>query len=131
IYGCPPSRMHEPVVMLQLRTRVLQRVALDLQIAQGENEVPIGALHAGDCFDRSLAKLRVRQRKILFGDLYLPAWIIKAQPAHQRLREIECQRRRVQRIKGRKRVISRGPNRRKVETISAATFWREAFKTQR
>ena len=110
-----------------MRARIGERVALNLQIAQRKNQVPIGALHAGYHFDGSLAKLGVGQREILFRDLDLPARQIEPEPARQWLRETESQRRWILRIQGRELAVAGLPNRGKVDPINAAELRRQAF----
>ena len=53
--------------MFELRARNRDRVALHLQTAQCEHEVPVSALYVCDRVDRALAKLCVSQRKVLFA----------------------------------------------------------------
>ena len=51
---------------------------MDLQVAQGEDQIPVSALHVRDRLNRALAKLRVGQAKIFLCDLNALAILIEA-----------------------------------------------------
>src|SRR5437870_7010515 len=107
IYRGQLSFNNQTLVMFELRARIAHSVALNLQISQREYQIPAGSLNVGDRLDRTLAKLRIGQREILFRDGDLPARLIKTEAAQQRLCESKGQRGRILRIERGKLIISR------------------------
>jgi putative ABC transport system permease protein len=79
--------LNEAFVVLVLALGVLDGVALHLQIAQGECEVPVGPLHVRDRFDRALAELSVGEREIPLRYLDRAAVLVEAAAAEERLRD--------------------------------------------
>ena len=69
----------EPLVVFELGAGIAHGVALHLQIAQREHQVPIRALHGGDGLDGALAKLRVGQAQVLLRDLDALAVLLEPQ----------------------------------------------------
>src|SRR2546422_8622527 len=61
----PRSTLFPYTTLFRSSARVRERVALNLQIAQRENQVPIRTLHIRNHFDRPLTELSVSQRQVL------------------------------------------------------------------
>jgi hypothetical protein len=69
------------LVALHLHSRLLHGVNLDLQISEREDQIPVRLFDLRNDFNGALAKLRIRQRKILLGDLDGAAVVVEAQAA--------------------------------------------------
>src|SRR5207237_9805913 len=78
-----------------------------LLIAQGEDQIPTGALHLRDDVDGAAAEVCVRLFESLALDAYLPTVEINRAVAHERLREGDALVRRVERIERREARVGR------------------------
>src|SRR6266404_2259704 len=113
--------------MLKLRSSIAHGLLLNLQISKREDEIPICSLYVGDSFNRALAKLRIRQREILFGDFRLASRLVNSKPAYKRLRVAERECRWECRIQCRESVVGGRSNRRKIETVVSAELRRKSL----
>ena len=83
----------------------LDAVALNLQVPQSKNQIPICALNIRDNFYCLLTKLRIGQTQITLGNLDTAPRLIKPASAKKRLRYVKTQARIILRTKNRNRIV--------------------------
>ena len=80
---------HAGAIFLQRTLREIQRLALHVEAADGEDQIPVGVLHRPGGGGDGFLHLHVGDLAVLARDLQLLAGAVDAEVAQQRLREVE------------------------------------------